>query len=227
VRTALATHHQNPQGEKTEVRTILPVTIIVLWAGSLLFAAPAVNNSTINYGLNQITISGSNLQPRSTPPILVFNGATLALVSSTLTQIVATLPSNLQPGSYKLKVMNSQGSTELDVTYGAVGPQGIPGLPGPAGAPGMPGMPGAQGPQGPPGPASSGGFMVYGSITQGQVHSTVPLGTAVDFSGAVFVPSRPIKMPAGPMSTQMGTLSSTLLLSRPIIQMASRPPVAR
>ena len=140
------------------------------------FAAPV--SSTINYGLNQITISGSNLQPRSTPPTVLFNGAVLTLVSFSPTHIVATLPANLQPGSYQLRVPNA----ELDVTYGAAGPQGIPGMPGPAGAAGQPGISivGPPGPQGATGPA--GAFKVYDK-------NKTLLGTAVDFQGAVYVPS--------------------------------------
>jgi len=123
---------------------------------------------------------------------VLFNGAALTLVSFNQTQIVATLPSNLQPGSYKLRVTNSQGSAELDVTYGAAGPQGIPGVPGPAGAPGAPGMsivgpPGPQGIRGATGPA--GAFKVYSSVQQGAQYSIVTLGTAVDFNGTIYVPS--------------------------------------
>ena len=123
---------------------------------------------------------------------MLFNGAALTLVSFNQTQIVATLPSNLQPGSYKLRVTNSQGSAELDVTYGAAGPQGIPGVPGPAGAPGAPGMsivgpPGPQGIRGATGPA--GAFKVYSSVQQGAQYSIVTLGTAVDFNGTIYVPS--------------------------------------
>jgi hypothetical protein len=42
---------------------VVLATLIVLLSSSLLFAAPVLNNSTINYGLNQITISG--LKPSS------------------------------------------------------------------------------------------------------------------------------------------------------------------
>jgi hypothetical protein len=229
---------KNNLGEK--MKKAVALLVCLLFTVGAAFAV-TVNDSTINYGLNQITINGTNLQPRSTPPVVVFNGAPLVLVSSTSTQIVATLPSNLQPGSYKLRVTNNQGLAELDVTYGAAGPQGLPGLPGPAGAqgmagpagpagaPGMPGpagtpgaqgfqgLPGPQGPQGPQGqqgiagpPGSTGGFTVLGVTTQGQgisqVHSTVPLGTAVDFSGTLFVPSVNEFLAFPPNQTVCGTL---------------------
>jgi len=138
---------------KKVVRNALFVCLFTVAA----FAAPVLNRTTIDYGLNQITISGSSLQPRSTPPLVLFNGAALTLVSFSQTQIVATLPVNLQPGSYKLRVTNSQGIAELDVTYGAAGPQGIPGMPGPAGTAGQPGISivGPPGPQGATGPAGA------------------------------------------------------------------------
>jgi hypothetical protein len=177
------------KGEKTEVKSkVVLVALVVLLASSLLFAAPVVDNTTINYGTNQITINGSGFQPSTTAPRAMFNGSLLTLVSFSATQIVATLPSNLQPGSYWLKVMsNPGGSVAFEVAYGATGPQGLPGLPGPQGPQGVlgVGLPGPQGPQGIPGaPGSAGAFKVYDNNNK-------LLGTALDFNGAVWLTGDP------------------------------------
>ena len=116
---------------------------------------------------------------------MLFNNAPVALVSFSAIQIVATLPSNTQAGSYKLRVTNTQGSIGFDVTYGAVGPQGPAGIPGAPGAPGAPGMSivGPAGPQGIPGKVGpAGASNVYDATNN-------LLGTAVDFQGSVFIPS--------------------------------------
>lgn len=84
-------------------------------------------------------------------------------MNSSQTQIVATLPSGLTPGSYLLTVISTSQSVSFLVTYGAVGPQGPMGLPGvqgpagPIGPQGLTGQMGLAGPQGPTGPAGSTG----------------------------------------------------------------------
>jgi len=122
---------------------------------------PVVTAITINYSLNpkQITVHGSGFQPSTAPPTVLFNTAKLTLISSTATKIIANLPATVSPGSYRLRVTNSEGQNyDFDLAYGAVGPQGPPGAtgppgpPGPQGPPGATGPPGPQGPQGPPGP---------------------------------------------------------------------------
>jgi Collagen triple helix repeat (20 copies) len=93
---------------------------------------------------------------------VLFNNINVApLVSSSNSQIVAQLPSATVPGTYRLRITNSQGNSyEFDVTYGAVGPQGPigpQGLTGAAGAQGPPGPTGATGAIGPQGPAGAPG----------------------------------------------------------------------
>jgi Protein of unknown function (DUF1566)/Collagen triple helix repeat (20 copies)/IPT/TIG domain len=130
---------------------------------------PLVNNTTINYSINpsQVTINGSGFSNSGLAPTVLFNNISLTpLVSFTNLQIVANLPTGTQPGSYRLRITNSQGNAyEFDVTYGAVGQQGPFGPPGPTGPQGQQGPTGAtgstgatgpQGPQGPAGPTAAG-----------------------------------------------------------------------
>lgn len=78
-------------------------------------------------------------------PIVTLNGMPLDVVTSTPSEIVATLPPGLDPATYLLTVSRGPARTQFgsfNLTLGAVGPQG------PAGATGATG---ATGPQGPPG----------------------------------------------------------------------------
>ena len=117
---------------------------------------PVVNSGIINYGSNQITLTGSSFEPaKAGAPILRFNGSALTVTSYSDTQVVATLPQNVPPGTFNLSVTNSSGnSVVFDMTYGPVGPQGPMG---PAGSPGPQGLMGNPGPQGPAGPAGPAG----------------------------------------------------------------------
>jgi hypothetical protein len=97
---------------------------------------PVITTATINAPANQITITGLNLAPATGTPAVGLGYAELTVVSASASQIVATLPASLAPGSYQLKVLVGTLVARFAVAYGAQGP------PGPAGP---------QGPQGPPG----------------------------------------------------------------------------
>lgn len=117
-----------------------------------------VNSAAINYGANQVTFNGSGFEPLKKTPTVLLNGAPLTIDSSTNTQIVATLPAGMAAGTYVVIVANSLGEfTEVDLTYGAAGPQGPVGPPGATGAQGPEGIMGNPGPQGPVGPAGPAG----------------------------------------------------------------------
>ncbi len=120
---------------------------------------PVVNSGTINYGSNQITLTGSSFEPaKAGAPTLLFNGSALTVTSYSDKQVVATLPQNVLPGTFNLSVTNSSGnSVVFDMTYGPVGPQGPMGPAGPAGPQGLMGNPGPAGPTGPAGPAGAPG----------------------------------------------------------------------
>jgi hypothetical protein len=167
------------------------IAVLVLAAStpSFLSAAvsvPVVNNGTINYGKNQVTLNGSGFEPAKAAPVVRLNGAALVLDSFSNAEIVATLPAKTAAGTYTLTVVNSQGgSTVFDLTYGAtgpqgpMGPQGAAGAKGPAGAQGAPGAQGpagVKGPTGPTGPQGQQGGLSYSAngILAGQMG--VPVG---------------------------------------------------
>jgi IPT/TIG domain-containing protein len=72
-------------------------------------------------------------------PVVTLNGTPLTVVTASASEIVATLPPGLDPGTYLLTVSRGPATTQFDgfnLTLGAVGPQGPAGPTGPPGAPG-------------------------------------------------------------------------------------------
>ena len=125
---------------------------------------PQINKVLESADQTRLTISGVGFGT-ATPGVQI-PGAKLAVVSSSDTSIVATLPAGTLPGSYLLTVIN--GTTHLPGLFvadigpiqgpaGLVGPPGPQGAPGQPGAMGLPGAPGAAGPVGPAGPAGQTG----------------------------------------------------------------------
>jgi Collagen triple helix repeat (20 copies)/IPT/TIG domain len=133
---------------------------------------PTVQSAIINSTANPatITITGADLLPATGSPVVKIDGATLTLVSSSSTRIVADMPAGLAAGSFLLSV----GTGVFDVTNGAVGPPGAAGPTGPAGPQGpagptgATGATGASGPAGPAGPAGA----------KGATGATGPVGPA-------------------------------------------------
>ncbi len=116
-------------------------------------ATPVVDSGTINYSTNQIMLTGSGFEPNKTKPTIAFNGSTLTVSTFSNTQVTATLPTGLTPGTLDLTVTNSQGnSVVFNMTYGATGPQGPAGPAGPTGPQGPAGLSGAIGATGASGP---------------------------------------------------------------------------
>ncbi len=93
----------------------------------------------------------------------------LAVASATATEVRATVPSTVPPGSYLLLLYHqpsgqvgtftvtigaagTTGPTGPTGPTGAIGPQGVAGPPGPTGPQGLDGLPGPTGPMGPVGP---------------------------------------------------------------------------
>ena len=126
---------------------------------------PTIVSAIVNSATKQITITGASLTATGAP-VVKLDSATLTLVSSSSTQIVANLPAGLAAGTYRMTVSNGSGTQGLfDVTNGAVGPQGPAGPSGPqgptgaAGPAGPQGPTGATGPQGPAGPQGPSGSL--------------------------------------------------------------------
>src|SRR5579864_2512588 len=79
-----------------------PVTPVK--ACSNFFCFPVIDSVTLDSGLTQITINGSNFAPSgSSAPVVVVDGITLTLVSYSNTNIVATFPT-LTAGAFLLSV---------------------------------------------------------------------------------------------------------------------------
>src|SRR5580700_2904046 len=120
--------------------TGISVLVLALNASCLLGAVviePAVNNGTVNYATDRVTLNGSGFEPAKTAPVVRLNGAALTVVAFSNAEIVATLPAKTAAGTYTVTVVNSEGgSTVFDLTYGATGPQGPMGPQGAAGAKG-------------------------------------------------------------------------------------------
>lgn len=97
-----------------------------------------------------LVITGSNFDA----PAVQLQGSALAVTSNTATQINASLPSGLVPGTYLLSVTQGSKTEFFNVAVGEegpVGPQGPQGEQGPTGRQGETGPRGAVGPQGPAG----------------------------------------------------------------------------
>jgi hypothetical protein len=178
-------------------------------------ATPVVNSGAINYSTNQIMLTGSGFEPNKTKPTVAFNGSALTVSTFSNTQVTATLPAGLTPGTFDLTVTNSQGnSVAFNMTYGATGPQGPAGPAGPtgpqgpAGLSGSTGAPGASGPRGltvapgAPGPAGANGtsFLFLDAYNQ---YATYAADNVVTYNGSSYiaiVPNGP--NPSGPTPDQ-------------------------
>jgi Collagen triple helix repeat (20 copies)/IPT/TIG domain len=175
--------------------SLVTLTLLLASAFSLaqtvrvpVFALSGISAATINYSTNQITVTGGGFVVLGNAPIVYLGSMRLTIVSASDTQIVATLPATITPGTYLLKVNRAQELTmpltamTLAVTYGVIGPQGPAGVPGPQGAPGPAGIPGSAGlpgPQGPQGPQGAQGNPGPAGATGPQG----PAGTSFNFLG--------------------------------------------
>jgi len=153
--------------------------------------APEIVSAQVNSSTGQLTIMGSGF---GTAPTVQLGSVSPTIVSSTTTTIIVTLPTNLNPGSYRLTVNNTVTSQtgSFVVTIGAVGPigpqglegtQGPIGLTGPAGQAGAQGLQGMQGPIGPPGPPGPGGNTPgFPAFVQINGHNLIPSDTTLTMS---------------------------------------------
>ncbi|MGA3075126.1 MAG: IPT/TIG domain-containing protein [Bryobacteraceae bacterium] len=87
-------------------RSILATVLLSLSTCTLGVAAqpPTILSASINSGLNQVTINGTHLETATAAPTVTLDGAPLALVTHSPTQIVATGFPTLGTGTFQLKV---------------------------------------------------------------------------------------------------------------------------
>src|SRR6185437_9907300 len=103
------------------------------------FGIPIVYGATVDANANTLTLTGVHLG--QSPTVTLGGVLPLTVQSSSGTQIVASLPPTLAPGSYLIFAKFSNFTVAVfEATVGAVGPRG------PQGAQGPTGSPGAQGP---------------------------------------------------------------------------------
>ncbi|HEY6491384.1 MAG TPA: IPT/TIG domain-containing protein [Terracidiphilus sp.] len=175
-------------------------------------ATPVVNSGTINYSTSQIMLTGSGFEPNKTKPTVAFNGSALTVSTFSNTEVTATLPTGLAPGTFDLTVTNSEGnSVNFNMTYGATGAQGPAGPAGPQGPAGLSGATGATGATGPrgltgapgaPGPAGTNGtsFIFLDAYNP---YATYAADNVVTYNGSSYiaiVPNGP--NPNGPTPDQ-------------------------
>ena len=195
------------------IGTQLIVAFMIFFAAASAYAAPVITSATINYNTNpcQITVNGTELVYGKAVPKVVFDGASYLAIVGTPTKAVITaqLPTSIAPGTYKLKVVNGNGtSAYFYVSFGAVGLQGAPGAAGPRVFKGRrcpQGETGATGPQGPQGVAvqgryrgifKCGGRVVIRAKGDGVTDDLTALNAAIVASNALgqelFLPPGPI-----------------------------------
>ena len=151
---------------------------------ALAATTPLVDSGTINYTTNQITLTGTGFEPAKAKPTVSFNGIALTVSTFSNTQIVATLPAAMVPGTFDLTVTNSQGNTvDFNMTYGAAGPQGPAG---PAGATGATGPRGAAGAAGAPGAAGTNGVSFI-FLNAWNPYATYVANDVVTYNGASYI----------------------------------------
>ncbi|MGE0453177.1 MAG: hypothetical protein AB7O37_01650 [Vicinamibacteria bacterium] len=100
----------------------------------------------------QVRIFGTGFDGFDTSVVLAGHG-TLSLFEASRTELLAELPSNLDPGDYLLSIAvgrHERKSVTYGLTIGGVGPAGPEGPEGPQGPQGEMGPQGPQGPQGEP-----------------------------------------------------------------------------
>ncbi|HXM42527.1 MAG TPA: hypothetical protein VN924_14835, partial [Bryobacteraceae bacterium] len=129
---------------------------------------PFISSATTNLSIAEPTITITGGYFGSITPGVTLDGATLVVTTYTQTAVTALLPANIKPGSYQLVLTNFvlELQAALDVTIGAVGPEGPAGPAGAAGPAGPAGPAGATGPQGSSGPAGP----------QGAIGANGPMG---------------------------------------------------
>ena len=120
---------------------------------------PVITSAIADQQQEFLTIRGFDLAHHYAPKVRL-GGIDLTVASFGPFEVLAVLPPDFPPGSYRLVVSRGPGNKRIgtfDATVGAVGPpgpegpRGLEGKEGPAGLPGPQGLTGPQGPIGPKG----------------------------------------------------------------------------
>jgi hypothetical protein len=116
---------------------------------------PSIDSAVVSADQTIVFVRGTNFGRN---PSVTLNGLALAgvQVDSLGHQLFASMPS-LQPGTYKLQVINKNWLADLDLTITGAEPAGYTGSQGPAGPAGPTGPEGPAGPQGAAGPQGPAG----------------------------------------------------------------------
>jgi hypothetical protein len=143
---------------------------------------PVITHTEVDYKAMTLHVYGSDFGTKK--PIVRLGDDQLVLLNWKPGEIVAQLPSDIGPGSYKLTLFSLPShhhkyvEASLSVTIGAEGPPGEPGPQGPMGLTGPSGPQGPVGPQGPAGPVGPQGPQGPTGLTgpQGPVGPIGPQG---------------------------------------------------
>jgi len=111
------------------VRKLMAILVAACISTSAFAASLEVRGITADTTANLVTIKGVNLIDATghSPKLVLLGALQLPVVSASGDQIVASLPSGIAPGSYRLTVGYGAGNTQsdqFDLTLGAAGPQG-------------------------------------------------------------------------------------------------------
>ena len=138
--------------------------------------APNIDNVAVDSTVTPIRIAIAGETLGATMPVVTLDDRPLTVVTFGDRLVVAEVPADVSPGSYKLLLTNTttRKKGSFITTIGAVGPQGpagpqglmgLPGAPGPRGEPGATGFTGPEGPVGPAGPAGPGSTFTDATAT--------------------------------------------------------------
>lgn len=215
----------------------LAIVIVSSLAHANAATKPTIFSAIVDFSKRQLTITGENFSPHHSAPVVSLDNSTLPLVSFSDASTVATLPSGLASGSYRLTVANSEKKVgSLTLTIGTTGQQGVPGTqgpPGPArptgpqGAQGLQGPTGPSGAQGPPGPshaysASGQSLPISPQSTVTLLSVTLPMGSFVVNAKTVWMAGSGITLSCQlVLQSTSATLDTTMGLFSPLTNLAT------
>jgi hypothetical protein len=141
--------------------------------------------------VGQLLLAGEHFLRRPHDQVFVnLSGEWLEVVSQSETAILAQMPPDLAPGTYRLTVLRNGRRPDVDAMdltvggAGPAGPEGPAGSPGPMGDTGPQGLPGEPGKDGEPGPPGPKGMNWRGAWSDAEEYQT---DDAVQFQGSAWI----------------------------------------